>query len=371
MAKAKYTPGKDGRFQTKVWDGTYNPDGRKHYIPIYSTKSSGDLEKKVNAMKAAVADRKYVTPTDETFLTYARSWLTVYKKVRQLNTQRMYENIIEKHLIILDSIRLQDLRKIHFQSVINNALKMPRTCQQIALTFRQIVKSAIQDKKLPEGSYRDICTGIDIPKYKPDEKRPLTPEEKAAIKAADFTPREKAFVLLIYATGLRRGEALAQTKFTINLKKHELYVNEAVAFDKNTPYIKCTKNERKRPVPLPGYLVDYLDQYMRTIPGTYLFGKLNGEIMTKSSYDKMWKSITTKINLAAGGSEDLQVIFNLTAHVFRHNYCTNLCYQIPAISIKKIAALMGDTEKMVIEVYNHIMEEKENPANVVENAVAL
>lgn len=29
MAKAKYTPGKDGRFQTKVWDGTYNPDGRK------------------------------------------------------------------------------------------------------------------------------------------------------------------------------------------------------------------------------------------------------------------------------------------------------------------------------------------------------
>lgn len=129
MAKAKYTAGKDGRFQTKVWDGTYNPDGRKHYIPIYSTKSSGDLEKKVNAMKAAVADRKYVTPTDETFLTYARSWLKVYKKVRQLNTQRMYENIIEKHLIILDGVRLQDLRKIHFQSVINNALEMPRTCQ--------------------------------------------------------------------------------------------------------------------------------------------------------------------------------------------------------------------------------------------------
>lgn len=97
MAKAKYTPGKDGRFQTKVWDGTYNPDGRKHYIPIYSTKSSGDLEKKVNAMKATVADRKYVTPTDETFLTYARSWLKVYKKVRQLNTQlsRFAQNVTE------------------------------------------------------------------------------------------------------------------------------------------------------------------------------------------------------------------------------------------------------------------------------------
>lgn len=27
MAKAKYRRGKDGRFQTKVWNGTYGPDG--------------------------------------------------------------------------------------------------------------------------------------------------------------------------------------------------------------------------------------------------------------------------------------------------------------------------------------------------------
>ena len=51
MAKAKYKKGKDGRWQTKVWDGTYGPDGIKHYVPVYSTKSSGDLEKTVNKMK--------------------------------------------------------------------------------------------------------------------------------------------------------------------------------------------------------------------------------------------------------------------------------------------------------------------------------
>lgn len=32
---------------------------------------------------------------------------------------------------------------------------------------------------------------------------------------------------------------------------------------------------------------------------------------------------------------------------------------------------MGDTEKMVIEVYNHIMEEKEDAASVIENSVNL
>ena len=39
---------------------------------------------------------------------------------------------------------------------------------------------------------------------------------------------------------------------------------------------------------------------------------------------------------------------------------SNLCYKIPAISIKMIARLMGDTEKVVIDVYNHVMEEKED-----------
>ena len=53
----------------------------------------------------------------------------------------------------------------------------------------------------------------------------------------------------------------------------------------------------------------------------------------------------------------------------RHNYCTNLCYQIPTISIKKIAELLGDHEKMVIEVYNHIILEKEDAEKAVEQAL--
>ena len=62
-------------------------------------------------------------------------------------------------------------------------------------------------------------------------------------------------------------------------------------------------------------------------------------------------------------------IVNLTAHVFRHNYCTNLCYQIPTVSIKRIAQLLGDTEKMVLDVYNHIILEKEDAAAAVNNAI--
>ena len=79
----------------------------------------------------------------------------------------------------------------------------------------------------------------------------------------------------------------------------------------------------------------------------------------------MWAAILSALK-AAGADTD-----GLTAHVFRHNYCTNLCYQIPMISIKHIAALMGDTEKMVIEVYNHIILEKEDTVSAIEKALEM
>lgn len=93
--------------------------------------------------------------------------------------------------------------------------------------------------------------------------------------------------------------------------------------------------------------------------------------MTASSYRKMWESILKKMNAAAEGSDSIQKINGLTAHVFRHNYCANLCYQMPNISIKRIAQLLGDTEKMVLEVYNHVLDEKENVQETIANAIAL
>ena len=87
--------------------------------------------------------------------------------------------------------------------------------------------------------------------------------------------------------------------------------------------------------------------------------------ITKSSYDKMWASIIRKMNTAAGGTKAFPLVDDLTAHIFRHNYCTQLCYKVPEISIKKIAQLMGDTIAVVLNVYNHIVEEKENVADAV------
>ncbi|HCI25916.1 MAG TPA: hypothetical protein DFK11_15600 [Lachnospiraceae bacterium] len=102
-----------------------------------------------------------------------------------------------------------------------------------------------------------------------------------------------------------------------------------------------TKSDRGlRQVPVPAPAAKYLQQYINSLPGTNLFY-----------------------------CQKFPVINDLTAHIFQHNYCSNLCYKIPAISIKMIARLMGDTEKVVIDVYNHVMEEKEDVQTVLVDAL--
>ncbi len=375
MAKAKYAKNSRGEWETKIWDGTYNADGSKHRKRLVSKKSSADLERQVNQLKSEVENGQYVQSTDVGFLEYARGWLLTKKAAREMNTRKMYENIIETHLSFLEDVHLSDIRNSHFQLAINNALDKPRTCQQIEVTFKQIMKMAVADNYIGPGMYDKICNDVNLPKYIRKEKRPLTVEEKAAIPLADFTDREKAFVYIIYSCGLRRGEALALSKFDFKSQDEKYFVSitKTLIFPNNASEIKPMpkSNNGFRTVPVPDSTAAFLKGYVADLPGTYLFTCRDGSSMTHSAYVKMWQSIVRKMNYAAGGTDAFPVISDLTAHIFRHNYCTNLCYQVPAISIKKIAQLMGDTEKMVLDVYNHIMDEKEDAAAVVNDILAI
>ena len=379
MAKAKYTKNSRGEYATRIWDGTYNEDGSKHRVNLKSKKSSADLEKQVNALKESIKQGNYVQLSDELFGDYAKKWLTAKKSAREKNTQTMYANIIDTHLAELNSIKLSNIRNSHFQQVINNAIDKPRTCQQIYITFRQIIRMAVADNLIGAGMAESIVKDISLPKVKKTEKRPLNAIEKAALKKCLdedlFTDKEKAFVLLIYYTGMRRGEALALTAFDFKFSKTEnsVSVTKALIFDKNNPEIKPVPKSDNgyRTIPLPDKTCKFFKQYIHTLEGAQLFSCSTNPLITKSSYIKMWRAIVRKMNLAAGGKDNFPVIDNLTAHIFRHNFCSNLCYQVPKISIKKIAQLMGDTEKVVLAVYNHVIDEKEEVEDVLKTALIM
>lgn len=376
MAKAKYTYNESRKeWYTLVYDGTLTASGAKHRKRISSKKSSADLEKKVIAFKQQLEAGDTVQLSTITFGEYSRIWLGLYKNTKELNTQKMYSLCVNKYLAILDDIRLIDIKHSHFQQVINANSDHPKTCKNIKLTFSQIIRSAVRDRYLPHSAIEDITMDISMPKYIKPQKRALTPLEKQCMIDADLDERKRAFITILYYCGLRRGEALALTADDFDFKKNTVSISKVIVFDNNTPVLKpYPKSDNGiRVIPLPEASQSILKDFVSKCTG-FLFKGQEKAVMTETAYKRMWESIIVSMNIAAGYNPQAKKdriekpIQGLTAHVFRHNYCTMLCYQIPTISTKKIAQLMGDTEKMVLNVYSHMLEEQEDVSTALNSA---
>ncbi len=190
--------------------------------------------------------------------------------------------------------------------------------------------------------------------------------------------RKNAFLKILFYIGVRHGEALALMKDDFEFEIKTVSITKDIQFLSSGSSIKYSpkSSNRFRTIPLSDALIAEIRPYVESRED-YLFKTRNGAIMTKQAYIRMWESIITSLNIALGYNPNAKKnrtekqITNLTAHIFQHNFCTELGYQIPAISTKKIAKILGDSEKMVLDVYSHIKEEKEDAAGAISNVLRL
>lgn len=356
----KYKRREDGRFRARVWDGSYTDSGRKHYIDLYSTKSSRDLELKVIEFETKKRQGYIATTKNVDIYEYAEQW---YK------TSKAFVEDATKGNYIVDLNKIKDLKGITFenltynlvQNLINDYSTSPTSCIRLSKTFKAICRSAERDKIIPRGTTEDIYARIVLPKHTPKVRMPLSDEDKQCLFNPSLTPQEKTFLYILYFTGMRRSEALALTKSDITLSGIVVSKSLGRALDASS-YVKAPKTKRgNRTIPIPSELKKVLEEYLPTLKTEYLFTH-NDKPFYNTIFFDMWNEIRAKTGLKA------------TPHNFRHNYCTMLCYQAATertITTKKIAELLGDTEEMVLKVYSHIVEEKENVSEAIENALKL
>lgn len=368
---AKYKKRKDGRYATTVMVG-YKPDGKPNNV-FLSAKTEKELKEKIFELKMKIKTGEAVKTSDTLLKDYADIWLETYKASASINTRAMYINAINCHIKPeIGHLALNKIVRSDIQKLINDRQEHPRTCEIIRLTLVQILNSAIDDKLLHE----NVAKKVTLPKRHKAEKRALTELEKEALKKSDFTMQEKAFVMLLFYFGLRRGECLALTKADIDLKKKTLTVNKTVVFDKNMPTIKdgAKSDAGNRILPIPESVESFLREFLRSVDSFYLFKGKTTDTLSKTQYVRMWERIIKKMNAAVTSDKEKEIgaepISGLTAHIFRHNYCTMLYYS--GISQKKAVELMGHADlKMIMEVYAHLDEEKEAVQEKLNKAIAL
>lgn len=357
MAKYKKRP--DGRYATSTIVG-YTDDGKPKRKTLYG-RTIMELDKKVAEFKSLQNKGIIINDEGMTVEQWGKKWLELYKSAKEYNTYTMYQNVLNKHIIPqLGDIRLNALKSHHIQELLNDIIQKGhhRTAEIVKLTIKQIIQQAI----INEYIYKDVSLKVSLPQSKKKEKRALTTEEKLLIEKSKLTQKERVFVDLLYYTGARRGEALALTVKDIDFINRKLIINKNLVLKDSQSDIKNSPktDAGNRLIPLPTKLLSELKEYLANVSSIYLFTKQNGELMTKSSFRRFWDNILDKMNIAAGGDKFSRsetairlVSKDITPHIFRHTYATNLYYA--GIDVKTAQRLLGHSNiQITLEIYTHL-----------------
>ena len=345
---ARYTKTSRGYYRTGVVIGVdENGKTRRKWL---SGKTIQELEKKISEVKIALGSGKNLLDDDIRFGSYARMWLETYKASRGINTRAMYQNLLKLHFGTINELKIKDIRPMNLQALININASMPRICSQMRMCLRQIFKQAIVDGII----VKNPADSIELPREVKKERRALTDEEKDAIKRADFTDRERAFVMIAYGCGLRPAEIYALTWQDIDLKNGVIHVNKSLVFDNGRPTVQHPKtNTSIRDVEAPRIVLEALHAFRGANISPILFCSRDGGYKFRKSYETELKNIKLKIEAALGHKTDL------TLYYFRHNYCTALYYS--GVSLKEAQRLLGHSSyEMIMKVYAHLDATKED-----------
>lgn len=347
--KSKYTLRSDGYYSTQISTGFDEETGKRIRKTLYA-KTIAELDNKVAQIKVDLLSGKRIHSQKITFKQYANKWLKQRKPFLEYKTYSMYERVLRLYCKNIDHIELKNISKSDVQGIINENMDKPRTCQQIRLTIRQVLDYALDEDLI----YKNPVHKLEMPKYAKPVKRPLTKEEDFLSDVTDFNDREKAYILLLKWSGLRKEEALALTKNDFNFKSNTISINKAVIFISNTPTIKEVKTEAgKRVLPIIEPTRSFFRYYISNLSCDWLFTSvLSGELLTEQSFRCMWKAIISKMNRKAV-ELNLPPIKGLTSHIFRHNFASML-YQI-GVSPKEAQYLLGHSSiNVTMDIYTHI-----------------
>ena len=355
MPKSKYKKRADGRYLVQIQIG-YQPNGKPKYKNIYG-KTQMELENKISEFRAMQNKGVIVTSNKMTLLELADAWFNAICVGKSYNTKLSYENGL-KHIksSSLAGVRADKLNTADFQQLLNSMLEsgLTRTVELVKNNLIQMYDWAIDNDILFRNPVRK--TVYNKPRTK--RKRTTTEAEENIIVSNILTLKEQALLYFMLFAGLRRGEVLAlsyrgNTK-SIDTENNLISVNKMLIFggkSQNDGIISDIPktNAGYRTIPIIEPLSSVLSAYIKTLDGSsnLLFTTKNGELVTKSSYRKLWDGVTKKISAELGEESDL------TAHILRHTFATYLA----AINLhpKLTQQLMGHEDiKVTLDVYTHL-----------------
>jgi integrase len=246
--------------------------------------------------------------------------------------------------------RLCDLACTDLQRFVNrlqarglNASTVSGTVLPLRAIYRHAVK--VGDATI------NPTSGLDLPKVRSAERRFAAPAEAdrllAIVPAAD-----RALWATGFYAGLRRGELQALRVENVDLAKGVIHVHHG--WDPIEGEID-TKNRKRRDVPIPAVLRDYLDEHViglawREQPDGLVFGTAPRKPFTPSTNEQRAKRAWKAAKLE-----------KIDMHETRHSYASMMI--AAGVNAKALSIYMGHANiSITLDLYGHLFPGNEDEA---------
>jgi integrase len=288
-------------------------------------------------------------------------WLTHWSDTsleasnRKESTKELCRGIVRKHLVPapLGTTRLDRLRKTDIDGLIVELRRRGLSDATVRRVYT-VLRGALDDAVLDGLMARNPCHLVRRPGVQHTEARHLDSDDVSAVLKAAEGLRYRPVLVLIAATGLRRGEALGLHWSHVNLSEGWLKVRSTVRRVNDELTITEPKSERsRRTVPLSPAIVSMLKAHKAHQAAERLHAGEHwtdtGLVFTTEFGTPVEpRNVLRTIKVAAARAG----VDNVGVHTLRHSAA--VAWLEAGVHIKAVADLLGHSSISITgDIYGH------------------
>lgn len=341
------TKQKSGLYRTKIKIGVTS-EGKPLYKYL-SGRTRKELEQARADAYAYYIDGA-VRQEDRLFGEYAVEWFRERKAPGLApGSVSACRTIMNKYILpTFGDRRLRAIRSIDLQRHMNGLAGLCRTTvvQNRAL-LSGIFAAAVTDGILERNPMQTVRMPDSPP---PEEKRPLTEEERAAFVAAMPGHPSGPYVACLYYLGVRNGEALGLMWGDFDWAAGVVHIRRSSDRNQRGATKEPKTKGSIRDIPVPAALAEIL-RPLRGHPDSFVFASRDGSPLRQWAARQLWAQF-----LADAGISD-----EITPHYLRHNYIT-MCWESDIDPYTTMSMVGHASYKTTMDVYTHLTKRKMDEA---------
>lgn len=358
-------------FRARVKDS----DGKR--ISVYA-KTVEELEEKIDEVEEQVANNTF-SRTTPTVKDYCEKWLLMQSANVRQTTLIDYTSKVKNYIIKpLGSMRMGDVTFDDIRMALIQASKKSASVYKSVNVLYKCIFSAAKESKVIQTNpaARLSSKGGGIPQ---EDKIPLTDEQVQKLLDAVKGLPPYVFIMIGLYAGLRREEILGLKWDSVYLDADAPYLTVCRAWhtENNRPIIltELKTPAAHRDIPLPDCLIECLREAKANSTSDFVVANRDGEPLSYTQFKRLWTYIITRTvkersyykyengkrvkhtvtpvlgeKAAHNGKVVYSLDFEVTPHLLRHTYITNLIHA--SVDPKTVQYLAGhESSKITMDIY--------------------